>query len=406
KEGKLEFMKYWDESENSSIKNKDELLEKTKAVITESVKRQLVSDKPLGVYLSGGLDSSIILHSMSEKHVDIDTFSVGFELSKEEQADKFNADFFLAKRTAKHYGTKHHEILLSPSDVVELFGESVWHSDEPIANPTALARLKIARFAKENVDVVLAGDGGDELFGGYDRYRLSHAADLWQKYTPGIIRSLLSVNERLRKLNTPPGVSRYGLFMFQKNPVLKEVLKDEYINTTTANYFEERYFKASQDDSFTHNFLFADRKSWLVDESLILSDKMSMASGIEMRVPFLDPEVIQFSQSVPEHLKVSSFDTKILLKEAYRSSLPEYLFKEPKRGWFSPSAKWLRNEDVYEFAKEVLSSGYYKETENIFKWEGVQSMLEDHRARKRYNLSILWALMVFQVWARRFDVSG
>ncbi|MDP6659886.1 MAG: asparagine synthase (glutamine-hydrolyzing), partial [Candidatus Pacebacteria bacterium] len=121
KEGKLEFMKYWDESENSSIKNKDELLEKTKAVITESVKRQLVSDKPLGVYLSGGLDSSIILHSMSEKHVDIDTFSVGFELSKEEQADKFNADFFLAKRTAKHYGTKHHEILLSPSDVVELF---------------------------------------------------------------------------------------------------------------------------------------------------------------------------------------------------------------------------------------------------------------------------------------------
>jgi len=405
KGGKLDMKCYLDpEAKEEKLSLKD-AIKKTKAQIEKAVKRQLVSDKPVGVYLSGGIDSSILLHNMSKLHKNIDTFSVGFELKDGEESDKFNADFLLARKTAKHYGTKHHEVLVSPDEVIELFEKSVWHFDEPISNPTALSRLKISGIAKENVDVVLSGDGGDELFGGYERYRLSHAADIWQKYVPGSIRSLLMFIEPLRKLNTPSGVDRYKLFMFQKDNILKEVLKSEYINNKTYQYFKEKYFANDTGTSFTNSFMKADRRSWLVDESLTLSDKMSMANGIEQRVPLLDREIVELCHTFPDNYKVGLFQTKILLREAFKSELPKYLFNQPKRGWFSPSAKWLRYPHIHEFAKNVLSPDYYEGTTDIFDWDNIENILADHNKKNRYNLTILWALITFQLWAKRFSVS-
>lgn len=405
KDGKLNIKSYWDSKINKEKLSLKDAIRETKENVEESVKRQLVSDKPVGVYLSGGIDSSILLHNMSKLHKNIDTFSVGFELADGEQSEKFNADFLLARKTAQHYGTKHHEVLVSPNDVIDLFEKSVWHSDEPISNPTALSRFKISGIAKKNVDVVLSGDGGDELFGGYERYRLSLACDIWQKFVPSIVRRALSFNSAVRKLNTERGVDRYGLFMFQKDKILKEVLKERYVNDKTHKYFKDRYFSEDTSKSFDDSFMRVDRKTWLVDESLTLSDKMSMANGIEQRVPLLDPQIVEFSDTVPTKYKIGLFQKKILLREAFKNELPNYLFNQPKRGWFSPSAKWLRYPHIYKFAKEVLSPNYYEGTRDLFKWDNIENILSDHNKKSRYNLTVLWALITFQLWAKRFNVE-
>ncbi len=157
---------YWDPSENGhkdKITCKKEIADLLRKKISASVKRQIVSDKPLGIFLSGGIDSSAVLDSLSEIKNSIDTFSVGFELSLAEESEKFNKDFYLARKTAKHYNTNHHEVFLASDDVVDLFEKSVWHMDDPVSNPTSIARLKLAQLAKKKVDVILSGEGGGRV---------------------------------------------------------------------------------------------------------------------------------------------------------------------------------------------------------------------------------------------------
>ena len=409
KNGKLVIKKYWEESAPEYFqKSKKEITEELREKIFEAVGRQLVSDRPLGVYLSGGIDSSIVLHSMSEIRSNIDTFSVGFELEHKEQSEKFNTDFNLARKTAAHYGTNHHEVLVSAHDVVQNFEKAVWHLDEPISNPTAIAMMKLAGFAKQSADVVLGGDGGDELFGGYERYRLSRIASLWGNL-PSVARAgLSSISKKAAKLNTPSGIERFALFMFQKDEELKSVIRPEFFDADaekTKHFFEEKYFSNISDTRvFEGLFMETDRKSWLVDFSLMLTDKMSMSAGLEARVPFLDRELVEFAARIPLKYKVSPFNTKIILKDTFRGSIPDFLFGEPKRGWFSPGAKWLRYEEMSAFAREILSPDYYSETARLIDFAEANEMLSEHINSKEYHLNTLWALLTFQIWAKQYNI--
>ena len=403
--GKLKIEKYWKLEDQKYNKNKKEIQKNIKEKVLQSVKDQLISDKPLGLYLSGGIDSSVILYAMSKAKQNIETFSVGFDLVDKKESDKFNKDFYLARKTAKYYGTKHHEVLLKPDDVLKYIEKAVIQMDEPISNPTSISMMRLAEFAKDKVDVVLGGDGGDELFGGYERYRLSKIASLYQGILPALIRKILSFNKKLNKLNTPTGIERFALFMFMKDKILKRVMsEDVFDEKKSKQFFDEKYFKESGKD-FEKVFMNTDRQSWLVDESLMRSDKMSMSSGLEVRVPLLDKELISFANTIPTKYKVSSSDTKIIFKEAFKKDLPPYLLKEPKRGWFSPGAKWLRDEDIYMLAKEVLSEDYSEATRGLFDWEEVQKILEDHCSKKEYNVTIIWALLTFQIWAKHYKIK-
>jgi len=375
KNGDLKIERYWKvESGNYLKSSRKEIEKELEKRILNSVERQLVSDKPLGVYLSGGMDSSIILHSMSQLRNNIDTFSVGFELKENEQKEKFNADFKLAKKTAEHYGANHNEVLVSPNDVLSLFEKAIWHLDEPISNPTIIPMMKLAGFAKNKVDVVLGGDGGDELFGGYDRYRLDRMARFFM-----------------------PRHKRHARFMFQKDDILDRVVNN-LGEGVTKKFFKEKYFGGRE-------FLMdVDRQSWLVDFSLMMSDKMTMSAGLEQRVPFLNKDLVEFVARIPIKYKVNFFDTKIILKNTFKDKIPDFLFNQPKRGWFSPGAKWLRYPEIYKMAQEVLSENYYEETAPLFKWDNIKEILERHRDSKEYNLTILWALLTFQVWAKLYSV--
>ena len=148
-----------------------------------------------------------------------------------------------------------------------------------------------------------------------------------------------------------------------------------------------------------------DRKSWLVDDSLMRTDKMSMSAAVEARVPLLDKDLVEFAARIPLKYKVNFRNTKIILKEAFRGRIPDFLLDQPKRGWFSPGAKWLRNPEIYKMAREALSREYYLETANIFKWRETQNILRDHVEGRRYNFNILWALFVFQIWAKIYKVK-
>lgn len=372
--------------------------------VERAVTRQLVADVPVGVYLSGGVDSSAVLHSMAQTHGKINTFSVGFELTEAEESAKFNADFLLARRTAKHYGTTHHELLMRSDEAQSLFERAVWHLDEPISNPTILPMFALAQETKKHVTVALGGDGGDELFGGYERYRWSLRASYYQKL-PSASRDVCSaLSSSLRKLNTPPGVLRFEQFMFQKDQTVSRVVKSEYLTLAAHEFFSEK-FAGRHEKTFEDSFMKVDEMTWLVDESLMRSDKMSMAAGLETRVPLLDNELLAFSQRLSRGQKVTLWETKKILKTAFKGHLPDYLFSQPKRGWFSPGAKWLRHERFSSYAREVLCAGYYSPTSSLFNWPEVTRMLERHERREEYNLTMLWALLTFQAWARAYKIE-
>lgn len=404
KNNNLVIENYWNKKPLESISSVD--AKDVKGVVERAVERQLISDKPLGVFLSGGIDSNVVLSSMSKVRGNIDTFAVGYDLTEEEEVSKFNADFDLARKSANYFGTNHHEVLLKPKEIPELVEKLVYHMDEPVANPTSIPMLKLSAYSKnQGMDVVLTGNGGDECFEGYPRYRLSKAASVYQDLFPTAIRSFLEIHPKLKKLNTPPGVERLMLFIFQKDPILKEILADKsIIDSSTKNLFEERYFEDVISD-FEAQFADVDRRTWLVDESLLLTDKTAMASGLEARVPLLDKKVIEMALNIPSSKKLSLFDTKKILKNAFKDDLLPELVNAPKRGFVPPTAKWLRRPDMSSFAREILSPNFYRETNGIFNWGNVSKVLEEHIDKKNYNLHVIWQMITFQLWAKRFKVE-
>lgn len=398
--------KYWEAPRDDKFSGDfNEAAGKLRIIVKSAIERQLVSDRPLGVYLSGGIDSSVVLDSVASLRGKIDTFSVGFDLPDVGDREKFNQDFYLARKTAAHYGTNHNEVLISSDDAFSSLEKSIWHLDEPISNPTTLSMMHLAGFAKKKVDTVLGGDGGDELFGGYERYRLSLIASQYQKYLPKTLRRIISGYEQLRKLNTPAGVERYALFMFQKDDILRRVVPQEFLSFDTEDFFRAKYFSANDQRPFEESFMEADLRSWLKDESLAMTDKMSMSAGLEARVPLLDLEIARFAATLPLKFKVSPFNTKIILKRAFTGRIPDFLLNQPKRGWFSPGAKWLRHPKFYELARDVLSDGHYEETRAIFDASALGEILKRHHDKQEYNLNIIWSVLVFKIWAKCYNIK-
>ena len=377
-----------------------------------AVEAELVSDRPVGVYLSGGLDSNAVLSAVrkASNHAP-KTFSLGFEVDTPQMEEKFNADFRLARESSKYFQTDHREVIFKKEEVVSLFQKFIFHIDEPVAIPTGLSMLKLGGEAKKEVAVVLGGNGGDELFGGYERYHLSYIASLYQKFVPGFLRKQAERNTKLKKLNTPAGVDRFLLFMEHEKATLKGFIHPEYcLPDTTRNFFLPKFSswqkaeKGKSNIPFELEFMDVDRETWVPDESLTLADKMSMASGLELRVPMLNQRVIQTALTIPLSQKVSFFDKKIVLKEAFLGHIPNFLFKEPKRGWFSPGSFWLRTLGMKSFARDVFQNPP-EGAEELFDMKKAREMLEDHLEHRKYYLNSIWPLLSFLAWMKEYKIE-
>lgn len=410
KSGDLKVEKYWDLNKIEIDKkiSKNEAKKRLRILASGAVKKQMISDRPIGVFLSGGIDSTLVA-ALVKKHTSekIKTFSVGFDV--EDQNEKFNFDFNMARRVSKDFDTDHHELMIAAKDVLGVLEKVAWHMDEPISNHTQPMTYLLSKLAKEKVAVVLGGDGGDEIFGGYPRYRYNLMLDYYQKLPVFLRRAFLDKavarykhrDTLSQKLDTPSGVERYLLFMSQKDANINKIIRKDFLEDDWfLKKLKEDYGKT---DFKTQNgqMMYSDLKNWLAEESLMRSDKTTMAFGLEERVPLLDKNLVEFGFSLPDSHKLGFIDYKKILKEAHRDYLPDYVINAPKRGWFTPAAKWLRT-DLKDFAYEILSESYCPATKEFFDFKELEKALNDHISKKKYNLPLIWSVMSFQMWYKNF----
>jgi asparagine synthase (glutamine-hydrolysing) len=410
KQNKLEIKKYWDIEDLPEVKSKEEAIRGIKELFDDSVKRQLLSsDRPVGIFLSGGIDSTSILGSASNvSKGKIKTYSTGFDIEPE----KFNQDLILAKKTSEYFKTDHHELIVTGKDARDNLEKVIWHMEEPVPNPIQISTFLLSQQTKNDVAVVLGGDGGDEIFGGYPRYYFSRIIDKYQCF-PEFLRKSSLINQfietalrkkdLLKKLNTPNGVSRYFLHMSQKERLLSRVLNPNFKieERSSLNFFKENYPENKFKDNSKY-LMYLDLMTWLSDESLLRSDKMTMAFGLEERVPILDHRLVEFAFKIPTKYKIKGRKSwKWIFKESVKEYLPSHILNQQKRGWFSPAAKWLRS-DLKDFAFDVLSPDYCKDTKEYFNFLEMRKILENHISKKEYNLDIIWSVLTFQIWYKEF----
>jgi len=419
KNNSVRVERYWELAERPLLGDRTEIENEIKKILKNSVQMRLMSDRPVGVFLSGGIDSTIITGIMSELSDKVNTFSVGFE--ETEEADKYNNDFLTARQTAKYFKTNHHEFVLSAADIKNNLAKAIYHLDEPISNHIQAVNLLLARYTTERVKVTLGGDGGDELFGGYERYYYSYLIDKLQRFPRALRRNFFAEllfklggkRDLYKKLNSAPGIERYLSFFAQKENLIAEFL------TPAANrpdflpeWFKQKHFAEVSAKNFTRRFMRADLATWMPDESLVRSDKMSMAYGLEQRVPFLDYRLVELADRIPLKYKIGkkglgfssvgrNYEGKLILKSAMKEYLPEHVLSQPKWGWFSPAAKWLRG-PLNGYAREILSPAYCAGTRGLLDFKAIDKIFNDHVNKKKYALNTIWSLMTFQLWYREF----
>jgi asparagine synthase (glutamine-hydrolysing) len=413
KDNNILVKKYWHINDFENFKSENEIKEKIDWLVNNSVKHQLISDRPVGIFLSGGIDSNAIT-GVAKKYLPekIKTFSVGFN---ERHGDKFNADFKLAEKTSIFHGTDHHKLIIEERDVIENLEDVIYHYDDPTNNGTQLAVYLLSKLAKKEVAVVLSGAGGDELFGGYPRYYFNKLIDNWQNL-PNFLQSklILDVASKISKKNlnekfSARGFERYKQFMFRKDGDIKKILLPSVENlATTSQFYKDNFFENLSPEldnvikkDFTKYFGIVDRETWMLDLGLVMEDKMTMSFGLEERVPLLDHRLVELSAKIPTKFKIKGKDTKHIFKQAMKPYLAPHVFGEPKRGFFSPVSEWLRT-GLYDFAKEILSENYCPATKEFFDFKEVDKIFEDHVQRKKYNLQLVWGILVFQIWYKKF----
>lgn len=382
-------------------------LSEVREVIGTEVKSQLVSDRPLGVLLSGGFDSSIVLNHASE-HNTMKTFSTGFEMSigSEGEYEKFNADAKVAKQTAAHYGCEHTDFTITLDMIRNEMVSIIERLDEPVNSPTQISQFLLTRFIREQgIVVALGGDGGDELWGGYIR----HIAVLSAQYyhmLPNTLQKLGGhIHPKIKKLAQPLGPHIHWDLTVLDQAGVDRILKKSLPREQDWKVVESKYEpEEMQGLSAIDQFMRADRALWLADDSLQRTDRSSMANGVEARVPLLGMSVVNFADSIFAEEKFSIRTSKKILKDAYRGHLPNHLYNQPKRGWMAPGAKWLRDEKIEEIVRNVFSDSYYDGLSELFDWNELQILLTEHIEMKGYHLNPIWNVLVLQIWAKAHGV--
>jgi asparagine synthase (glutamine-hydrolysing) len=364
-------------------------------VMQHVVTDHMIADRPIGIFLSGGMDSSIVLHHMAkESSSPVKTFTVRFDATEEEDAARFNRDADLAQLTAKHYGTDHEELVLTANDFRTMYRDTARALDLPNSDSVSVAQYALARMAKKKVDVVLSGAGGDELFGGYPRYRITKILrDLQWIPTPlrGLAGAISGHPSNVLRLSPGPKLAERLLArpLEETRSIIKGSWFDEHVVSKT---FDEHFARAK--GNAVRQFMEVDRGLWLVDESLKLADAVTMASGLECRVPFLDPRVIAWSHATKADWHVTWSKTKALLKETYKPILPNHLFSLEKSSFYPPLAKWIRREAA-PLVEEALNG---KRINEFFDTKTLRAMFDDHKNKTQYNLHPLSNIMQLHYW--------
>ncbi|MCU1306555.1 MAG: asnB 1 [Acidobacteriaceae bacterium] len=406
----------------------EELAAELRQKLAAATERQLISDVPIGFFLSGGLDSSTLVACAAQSHSDLKCYTIGFK-DEHGRLEQSQDDAHYARVVARHYGAKLREIVVEPN-VVDLLEKVVYHMDDPVADHAAIATYLICEQAKDSVVVLLSGQGGDEVFAGYR----AHMVDRITARLRQIPRPLRAV--ALQKLLpfvarhgfTMPGVSTGLRLAFTRH--LSKLLqfselapRNQY--TAIRSYFQPEELDqllapdlsarsdahASQDifathfdevngEDFVNQMLYVDMKTFLPDLNLAYSDKMSMANSIEVRVPLLDNEVIDFMSQVRPDLKIRGWEQKYLLKKAVKGMVPDAVINRRKAGFGLPVRSWLRGE-LREMLHDLLTESRVR-SRGLFQPVVVSRMLRENQSGERDYTLQLWALLTLELWYQGF----
>ena len=427
--GELTVERYWDltfpEADHRFKSSEAELAGELRQRFTSSVKSQMLSDVPIGSFLSAGLDSSSIVAAMHQAGASpIRTYTIGFA-EKYKRGEITLDDTSVAGRTAEHFGCEHTEIVVEP-DVVDLLPKLIWHMDEPVADPAIIAAYLVCREARGSSTVLLSGVGGDELFAGYRKYVAREWADRYQRI-PAAVRGQV-IEPLVGALPAMRGTPLKGYVRLAKKMARSGSLDERdsaLMNCTYLNDTQRRtlytdqvseqvngnhawschldYFDRVGSADFLNQLLYVDTKSFMVSLNLTYNDKMSMASSVEVRVPFLDWELAEWvAWNVPPNLKLYRGSTKHIFREAMRPALPAEVLSQKKAGFGAPADYWLAN-DLGEMLDDLLGESTVRHR-GLFRPEVVSRFIEEHRSgREDWSLQV-WQFLTLELWMRAFGL--
>jgi asparagine synthase (glutamine-hydrolysing) len=416
--GKVTVEKYWTLDFSPVQKNNhedlQELCQQIRSRLEECVRLRMISDVPLGAFLSGGIDSSIVVGLMARQSTaPVKTFSIGFD---EPEFDELS----YARAISKRFATEHHEFVVRP-DAIDILNKLVWHFNEPFADSSAIPTYYVSRMTKDFVKVVLTGDAGDENFAGYGRYRRAKWVAMFTKLPvalrkilmPAVLRRCSTLHWR-EKTFTRLADFMEGLSKDQARNYAEQVKifnRREADNLYTQAMAEQlrsfdpfAFLTDPWQEAGTHDLvdslLHLDIHSYLPEDLLVKVDICTMANSLEARVPFLDHEFMQFAAMIPSHLKLRGSQPKFVLKQAFADLLPEGILNRRKMGFGVPVSRWFRNElkdYVYDVLldERTLRRGYFQRT-------GIQRLLDEHVSSRNDHSPKIWALLFLETWFRVF----
>ena len=392
---------------------KEEAVEQARDLLSAAVQRRMISEVPLGAFLSGGIDSSLVVALMAEASSrPVKTFTIGFD-------EKHFSELPYARQVAQMYETDHHEYFFRPADLVSVIKQISHATDEPLADPAALPLFELARQARQKVTVALCGDGGDESLAGYRRYAIDglikpYAALpdwLTQQFVPALVKRLPEPTWMPEDRNFITGLKRLGQFsaVTHKASLIRwgsyfshqaklnlytAPLRESLKTTMTTSWLEEAYDQAKASNLLDCT-LYTDHVTYLSGDLLPKTDRTTMAHSLEARAPFLDPNWIEWTARLPTHYKVRGLSTKWLLFMAFKEKLPPLVAGRGKQGFGVPLGLWLQ-EDLRDWTDSILVGS--KKLNPWFRPEAIRQLMVEHDSGKFNHGKKLWALLMFAVW--------
>ncbi len=411
-DGDVRIKEYWDLEfiPSCSYESEKGLMDELLDIFKESVDMRLISDVPLGAFLSGGVDSSSVVALMSLSKGEVITNSIGF---KEKSYDELS----YARKVAKLFNTNHHEYVVT-SDAADIIDKLVFYYDEPFADSSAIPTYYVSKIARQNMTVALSGDGGDENFAGYRRYFFDRLESFLRNILPDSVRNIIAPiadiypkgdwlpqifrGKTFLKNLTIPHSEAYFRSVSQISPELKlalisEDFKNELKGYDTLDLFKKYFKKASHVTSDSLSMVqYVDFKTYLVDDILTKVDRASMANSLEVRVPILDHKFVEFIAHIPSSLKLKGRTSKYIFKKAMSRFLPKDILHRKKRGFVMPVAKWFRSELKQEAKRTILGDGFIKK--GFFNHSLIEKLWKEHQSGISDHSPILWSLFVFEKW--------
>ncbi len=413
--GQARLERYWTVDIEPDECRLDDAAARVRAAVEEAVRSRLIADVPLGAFLSGGIDSSIVVALMSKHCVEqVRTFSIGF-------GDPQYDELKYARIVAEEFGTAHTEFQVTP-DAVDVLPLLARHYGEPFADPSAIPTYYLARQTAEHVKVALTGDGADEAFGGYPRHIAARACEKVDRVTPslgkliGLLGSVLPKGKdrksSLRRARLLLGAmhlspaKRHAAWLAyvseeEKQSIYTPACAEAVMQFDASDAFADAYASCSKLNDPAAAAMFADLAAYLPNDPLVKMDIATMANGLEARAPLLDHRVVQTAFRIPSRHKLYGGRGKFVLRYAFRDLLPEAVYKRGKMGFGVPIARWLR-EDLAPFAEETLL-GSDTILDRVFAASSVEQLLGQHKSGKADHAYTIWTLLCFELWAREFN---